>query len=101
MKGAIVLYSIPAFFILIGLELLINYFKHQNKYRLNDSIANLSLGIGSQVVGTLTKVLVFGSYVWTYDHFAFFKLPDSVLVFLYAWCCTISFIIGRIDGDIQ
>ncbi|MFN8316960.1 MAG: sterol desaturase family protein [Chitinophagales bacterium] len=81
MKGAIVLYSIPAFFILIGLELLINYFKHQNRYRLNDSITNLSLGIGSQVVGTLTKVLVFGSYVWTYDHFAFFKLPDSVLVF--------------------
>lgn len=81
MKGAIVLYSIPVFFILIGLELLINYFKHQNKYRLNDSIANLSLGIGSQVVGTLTKVLVFGSYVWTYDHFAFIKLPDSVLVF--------------------
>ncbi len=50
MKGAIVLYSIPAFFILIGLELLINYFKHQNKYRLNDSITNISLGIGSQVV---------------------------------------------------
>ena len=42
--------SIPIFFILIGVELLVERFTHQKLYRLQDAIANLSCGITKKVV---------------------------------------------------
>ena len=43
--------SVPLFFVLIGVELLIERFTKQKLYRLEDSIANISCGITQQLTG--------------------------------------------------
>lgn len=53
---SIVTYSIPFFFLLIGLELLAAVFLKKKVYRLNDSIADLGCGIMQQSFGLFLKV---------------------------------------------
>lgn len=60
--------SIPIFFLLIGLELLITRIRGLRYYRLNDAITNLSLGIGSQITGIFMRFLTIGVYIIIYDH---------------------------------
>jgi alkylglycerol monooxygenase len=60
--------SIPIFFLLIGLELLITRIRGLQYYRLNDAITNLSLGIGSQITGIFMRFLTIGAYIFIYDH---------------------------------
>jgi hypothetical protein len=59
MKVDYIALSIPIFFILIGVELVYAFYKKLNYYRINDSIANLSQGIGSQLVGIFLKTITF------------------------------------------
>ena len=82
MKGSVVLYAIPFFFLLIGIELLYFYFKKEKKYRLNDSLNNLSLGVGNQVAGALTKTFVFGILIYASEHWALFHLPSNIFTFI-------------------
>ena len=65
---SLIVYSIPIFFLLIGVELLITRMKGLSYYRFNDAITNLSCGIGSQVTGIFLKFLTFTVYVMIYDH---------------------------------
>jgi alkylglycerol monooxygenase len=60
--------SIPLFFVLIAVELLVARWGRRSFYRLNDSIADLSAGTLSQIAGIFTKVLLVGAYGWTFDH---------------------------------
>jgi alkylglycerol monooxygenase len=60
--------SIPLFFVLIAVELLVARWGRRSLYRLNDSIADLSAGTLSQIAGIFTKVLLVGAYGWTFDH---------------------------------
>ena len=76
--GYIVL-SIPLFFLLIGIELAWSAWRGRRVYRLNDFIANIGCGIGSQVVGAFTKTLIFAAYLWTYDHLRLFTLEGGLL----------------------
>lgn len=69
--------SIPIFFILMGIELLIERISHQKLYRLNDTVANLSCGITSQVSGLFMRVLAIGVYVVLYENFALFTLTPN------------------------
>lgn len=74
--------SIPIFFVLIGIELLVERFTNRKLYRLPDAIANLSCGITSQMSGLFLKVLGIGVYQYLYEHFAFFSLERNWLY----WC---------------
>lgn len=65
---SLIVYSIPVFFLLIGIELLIAKMKGLSYYRFNDAITNLSCGIGSQVVGVLLKTATFIGYLFLYNH---------------------------------
>lgn len=69
--------SIPIFFILIGIELVVERFTHKDLYRLPDAIANLSCGITSQLSGLFLKVLGVGVYLFIAEHFALFKLEPT------------------------
>lgn len=60
--------SIPIFFLLIGVELLITRLRGLSYYRFNDAITNLSCGIGSQVSGLFLRFLTIGVYIMIYDH---------------------------------
>jgi sterol desaturase/sphingolipid hydroxylase (fatty acid hydroxylase superfamily) len=84
MNPAYILYAIPFFFLLMGVEWLYGYLKKKDYYRLNDSITNLLVGIGQQVFGLVFKGLLFGIYVWIYKHYAFFKIPATWWSFLLA-----------------
>ena len=68
MKVNYITYSIPIFFLLIGIELLFGYLKKKKLYRFNDALTNINLGIGSQVVGIMTKGLLFMAYLYLYEN---------------------------------
>jgi alkylglycerol monooxygenase len=69
-----VLYAIPFFFVLIGLELLVDRWRGVSTYRLADSINSLSAGVLSQVSGLLTKGLGLLTYGFAVQHLALFEL---------------------------
>lgn len=68
-------YAIPVFFLLIGLELLLDKMRHTKNYRFNDAITNLSCGIGSQITGVFIKVLLFVGYIWLYENASIVTMP--------------------------
>ncbi len=78
--------SIPLFFLLIAVELLVARLGHRTFYRLNDSISDLSAGTLSQIAGIATKVLLVGAYGWVFDHARVQRLgmipawPDGAMV---------------------
>ena len=69
--------SIPIFFILIGIELLIERFTHKDLYRFPDAIANISCGITSQLSGLFLTFLGIGVYTILFEKFAFFTLQPT------------------------
>lgn len=71
--------SIPIFFILMGVELVIERISHQKLYRLNDTVANLSCGITSQLSGLFMRVLAIGVYEVLYTNFHVFTLEKTWL----------------------
>ena len=80
--------SIPIFFLLIGIELLIQYFTKRKIYRLNDAITNLSCGITSQIVGIFLKVATIALYQLLYENFALFNIPVN------PWSVAMLFVIA-------
>ena len=62
--------SIPFFFLLIALELLVARLRHRPLYRLSDSISDLSCGILSQLAGIFMVLLTIAAYGWIEAHWA-------------------------------
>jgi alkylglycerol monooxygenase len=79
MKVDYIALSIPIFFMLIGIELLISYFSKKELYRFNDSITNISLGIGQQVTGLFMKTALFFGYLYLYTHYRQFTVSSNLL----------------------
>ena len=72
-----IVYSIPVFFLLIGIEVLIDKLGKTRYYRFNDAITNLSCGIGSQVVGkVLLGTFTILGYKWLYAHARLMNMPS-------------------------
>jgi len=89
-----IIFSIPVYFALIGIELLIQAVKRYKIYRLNDAITNISCGITQQVTGIFFKILSVAAYQWVFENFAIFSISPTwynlillfVLVdFFYYW----------------
>ncbi len=103
-----ILYAIPAFFILISLEIVIDKLKKTGYYRLNDTVTNLSLGIGSQITGIFLKVLTLGTYHYIYTNYRLIEhIPNTwylfILLFLgvdffYYWFHRLTHEIGVLWG---
>ena len=81
----IILYAIPFFFALIGLELLLDKIRNTGYYRLNDAINSLSAGVLSRMSEIAKGILPFTVYVLIYQHFALFSLPDTLWMWLLAF----------------
>ena len=71
------LWAIPAFFVLIGIELVAARVMGRAVYRANDAIASLSLGVMSQLTGVFTKALTVGIYAVVVERVALFELSAS------------------------
>lgn len=69
--------SIPVFFLLIGLELIIQKMSHTELYRFNDALSNISCGIVQQIVGVLAKTLLIGLYIYLYEYHRLLTIPDQ------------------------
>ena len=78
MKVDYIALSVPVFFILIGIELAYTFYKKLGYYRLNDAIANLSQGIGSQITGLFMKTALFFGYKYLFEHWRLFELPKNI-----------------------
>ena len=60
--------SIPLFFALIGLELLVARFRRRTVYRLGDSVSDLSCGILSQFAGIFIALGTVLAFAWVGAH---------------------------------
>ncbi|MFI5172532.1 MAG: sterol desaturase family protein [Chitinophagales bacterium] len=81
-----IIYSIPVFFLLIGIEVLFDKLKKTGYYRMNDALSNINAGITEQVTGAFLAAFVVGIYAWLFDHYRFFTVPSNI----FSW--TILFI---------
>ena len=75
------LFAIPVFFLLIGLELLMERLKNTQLYRFNDAVTNISCGVQQQVTGVLFKTILFTGYLFVYEH-RLWTIPDAWWSFL-------------------
>lgn len=83
MEPGLIAYSIPVFFLLIGLELVIDRSKKSGLYRFNDAITNISCGIGSQLTGVFIKTLSFIAYLFIWEKFRIFsEIPNTIPVWI-------------------
>jgi len=71
--------SVPAFFILIGLELLGGLFAKKKYYRFNDAVTNISCGIGSQILGAFFAIITFWGYTYAFENFRIFTITENPL----------------------
>jgi alkylglycerol monooxygenase len=62
----IIVNAIPFFFLLMGIEIIYNYFSHRGYYKAKDSMANLGTGILSQLAGFLIKPAKILAYSWVF-----------------------------------
>ncbi|ELR68812.1 Sterol desaturase [Fulvivirga imtechensis AK7] len=74
--------SIPIYFLLIGIELIVQQFSKRKLYRLNDAVTNISCGITQQLTGVFLKVVGVGVYVVLYENFALLRIPANWLTFI-------------------
>lgn len=66
-----VVWSIPLFFLLIGIELAYDFWQkrksHHGLYRLNDALNNIACGVIEQITGVFAKVFTVGAFVLVYE----------------------------------
>jgi alkylglycerol monooxygenase len=86
-----IILSIPIYFLLIGIELLIQFFADRKLYRLPDAITNISCGITQQLTGIFFKVLGVGVYVFIFTHLSLTEIPVTwwswIVLFIAADFC--------------
>jgi len=91
--------SIPIYFLLIGIELIVQFIQKKQLYRLNDALTNIGCGVTQQLSGLFFKVLVVAAYQSVYEYLAIIQIPVNwytiailfVLVdFCYYWAHRMS-----------
>ncbi len=102
-----IILSIPLFFLLIGVELIVDRVSKKNNYRFNDAIANISCGMGEQVTGVFFKLFIVTLYAIVYTRYSFYKIPvnwtSGIILFLgadffYYWFHRYSHVINLFWG---
>lgn len=69
--------SIPIYFLLIGIELVVQFISRESIYRLNDAVTNISCGITQQVTNAFLKVALIAVYAVVFQHLALFTIAPS------------------------
>ena len=84
MRASLIAWSIPAFFVLIAVELAIARARGRRLARFQDSINSLSCGVGQQVLGVGLTAITIGAYVVIYERWAVTRLDVSAA---WVWIC--------------
>lgn len=87
----VIMYAIPFFFLLIGIELWAERVRKTDYYRFSDALTSLTLGIVSRATGLAKNLVPFTIYYLVLDHIALLELPNQwwtwVLAFvIYDFC---------------
>jgi len=69
--------AVPFFFALLGIEILVARRKHRTLHRLNDSMSDLTCGMGDQLIGVFTKAIPLGIYALVESHFGLLELTTA------------------------
>jgi len=75
-----VTYAIPFFVLLMGIEAYLNYKERSDNYQLKDSIASISMGLGSIFVDLLAKSVALSIFYFIYDNYGLFNQALSYTV---------------------
>jgi sterol desaturase/sphingolipid hydroxylase (fatty acid hydroxylase superfamily) len=70
----IVVWAIPFFFALLGLEILASQIARRKDHLLEDMVSDISCGIGEQVSGAFIHTAIFSGYILLYHQGALFHL---------------------------
>lgn len=71
----LVLYAIPFFIITLIIEIIVDAREKANAYETKDAITSITMGLGNVFLGLISKVLVFGAFIYLYNHFRIFTIP--------------------------
>ena len=74
--------SIPIFFILIGVELIVSKLRNSELYRFNDAVTNISCGILQQITGVFAKTILIVGYLYLYENYRLLEIEDSFITYL-------------------
>lgn len=83
--AAALLYAIPFFTVLLGIEILYGYFVKDQKHKVMDTVSSLSSGFTNIVKDTLGLGLILVSYPFLLEHLAFTEIKATWLVWLVAF----------------
>lgn len=78
-ESQVIVFAIPVFFALIGIELLVGIARNKNTYRLYDAMSSISAGMLSQLVNVSVKALGFAAYAMAYPYLALSPLSADAL----------------------
>lgn len=70
-----IVYAVPVFFLLMLIEFGVAQARGRQVYRVNDTIASLSLGTTSQLTEIATKLVIIGIYAFFYEYARVLTLP--------------------------
>ena len=84
---SIMLYAIPVFFLLIGIELIIEKLQSNQLYRFNDAYSNISCGITQQIIGVFYKSVMLLAYYFLYMNFRLFDIPNTWWSYILLFLC--------------
>ena len=78
-----IIFAVPVFLAMMAIEFAVDRRRLLGVYRAANTVSSLSLGIVSQLVSVITKLVTLGFYAWAYQCFAVWTLPaDSPWVWL-------------------
>ena len=75
------IYIIPLFLFFVTFEMIADAVTHKKVYRFEDTVTNISLGLGQQIIEALIKTIFAIVFLWVYKKSPF-KLPDTLWTFL-------------------
>lgn len=78
-ESQVIVFAIPVFFAMIGMELLVGIARNKNTYRLYDAMSSISAGMLSQLVNLCVKTLGFAIYAMAYPYLAVSPLSADAL----------------------
>ena len=82
MNSKLVALAVPFFFVLILVEVLVSRAQREKRYRFQDSITDLSCGLGEQVLLPFFKTIMLGGYAFLYARRAYSFSSGSVLAWV-------------------
>ncbi|WP_438865170.1 sterol desaturase family protein [Neptunicella sp.] len=80
-----VLYAIPFFFLLIGIELLLDKVRNTEYYRLNDAVNSLTIGVVSRMNQIARSVIPLSMYAISVEYVSLTTLPEAPWVWVMAF----------------